>query len=159
LLVGALALIAGGIAGWRYLSSYESTDDAQVDAHLHPVSARISGHVIRVSVGDNEYVKQGTVLVEIDPTDIRSLSTRREPIRHGRSDRRIAAHRRAHHQHDDLEPAGFDGRGRREEPGCVVAAEKQLAAANAQVDQAQANDVKAQHDLRRCRSPTKKRWP
>src|SRR5262245_53647901 len=69
LLSGLLAVVVGGLAVWRYLSSYESTDDAQVDAHLHPVSARIQGHVTRVNVGDNEYVRQGTVLVEIDPTD------------------------------------------------------------------------------------------
>ncbi len=71
LLCGAAILVVGGLAVWRYLSSYESTDDAQVDAHLHPVSTRIRGHVIRVNVGDNEYVEQGAVLVEIDPTDYR----------------------------------------------------------------------------------------
>src|SRR5215475_10841157 len=69
LLSGLLALAVGGLAGGRYFSSYESTDDAQVDAHLYPISARISGHVTRVCVDDNEYVKKGTVLVEIDPTD------------------------------------------------------------------------------------------
>jgi membrane fusion protein (multidrug efflux system) len=69
LLAGALVLVIGGIAGWRYLSSYETTDDAQVDVHLYPVSARIQGHVTRVCVDDNEWVRQGTVLVEIDPAD------------------------------------------------------------------------------------------
>src|SRR5262245_9113573 len=59
LLCGALALFAGGLLGWRYLSSYESTDDAQVDAHLYPISARIRGHVIRVKVDDNQYVTRG----------------------------------------------------------------------------------------------------
>ena len=54
---------------WRYFSSYESTDDAQADVHLYPVSARISGYVIRVNVGDNQWVNKGDVLVEIDPTD------------------------------------------------------------------------------------------
>ena len=54
---------------WRYLSSYESTDDAQVDVHLSPVSARISGYVIKVNVGDNQWVQKGDVLVEIDPKD------------------------------------------------------------------------------------------
>ncbi len=65
----AVVLIVGGFFLWRYLGSYESTDDAQVDAHLYPVSARVSGHVIQVNVGDNEYVQQGKVLVEIDPKD------------------------------------------------------------------------------------------
>src|SRR5262245_55086500 len=69
LLFGALILVVGSLVVWRYLSSYESTDDAQVDAHLHPVSARIRGHVVRVNVGDNQYVEEGAVLVEIDPTD------------------------------------------------------------------------------------------
>ena len=59
----------GAVFLWRYLSSYESTDDAQVDVHLYPVSARISGYVVKVNVDDNQYVQKGTVLVEIDPKD------------------------------------------------------------------------------------------
>ena len=54
---------------WRYFNSYESTDDAQADVHLYPVSARVSGYVVRVNVDDNQWVQQGTVLVEIDPKD------------------------------------------------------------------------------------------
>src|SRR5215475_6957230 len=70
LLLGVLVLVAiAGLFVWRHFSRYESTDDAQVDAHLHPVSARISGYVVRVNVEDNEYVRQGTLLVEIDPKD------------------------------------------------------------------------------------------
>ena len=56
ILVVALVVIVGGVFFWRYLSSYESTDDAQVDVHLYPVSARISGYVEKVNVGDNQYV-------------------------------------------------------------------------------------------------------
>jgi membrane fusion protein (multidrug efflux system) len=51
------------------VSSYENTDDAQVDGHLNSISARISGHVIKLNVQDNQYVEAGTVLVEIDPAD------------------------------------------------------------------------------------------
>src|SRR5215475_8647067 len=69
LLLGLLLVgVCGGIL-WRYFSRYETTDDAQVDAHLYPVSARIRGYVIRVNADDNEYVQEGTVLVEIDPRD------------------------------------------------------------------------------------------
>src|SRR6478609_4219338 len=60
----ALVVVAAGVLLWRYFASYESTDDAQIDAHLYPVSARIRGHVIHVNVDDNQYVKKGTVLVE-----------------------------------------------------------------------------------------------
>src|SRR5580693_8774465 len=64
-----VVLIVSGIFLWIYLSGFESTDDAQVDVHLYPVSARISGYVQAVHVGDNEYVQQGDTLVEIDPKD------------------------------------------------------------------------------------------
>src|SRR5258708_3799671 len=69
ILVVVLVVVVGGVFLWRYLSGYESTDDAQADVHLYPVSARISGYVIKVNVDDNQWVQQGTVLVEIDPKD------------------------------------------------------------------------------------------
>src|SRR5258708_27573489 len=64
----AMVIIAG-VFLWHHLSSYESTDDAQADVHLYPVSARVSGYVVRVNVDDNQWVEKGTVLVEIDPKD------------------------------------------------------------------------------------------
>src|SRR5215469_13991843 len=65
MVIGLVAVVAGFFL-WRYLGSYESTDDAQVDAHLYPVSARVSGYVVKVDVGDNQEVQKGAVLVEID---------------------------------------------------------------------------------------------
>src|SRR5258708_36410099 len=64
-----VVVVIAGLLLWRYLSSYESTDDAQADVHLYPVSARVSGYVVQVNVGDNQWVEKGTVLVEIDPED------------------------------------------------------------------------------------------
>ncbi len=69
MVVIVLVILVGGFFLWRYLGTYESTDDAQVDAHLYPVSARIAGYVVKVNVDDNQYVEKGTVLVEIDPKD------------------------------------------------------------------------------------------
>ena len=69
LTVIAVVVVIAGVAAWRYFSSYESTDDAQADVHLYPVSARVSGYVVRVNVDDNQWVEKGTVLVEIDPKD------------------------------------------------------------------------------------------
>jgi membrane fusion protein (multidrug efflux system) len=69
LLVFVAGLSVGGAWYWAYSSIRESTDDAQIDGHLHPVSARISGTVLKVLVRDNQYVDQGTPLVEIDPHD------------------------------------------------------------------------------------------
>ena len=64
-----ISVASGGTWYWRYSSIRESTDDAQIDGHLHPVSARISGTVLEVLVRDNQYVEQGTPVVKIDPSD------------------------------------------------------------------------------------------
>src|SRR6185369_2837866 len=69
LIVGGIVLLVAGFFLWRYLGSYESTDDAQVDGHLNAISARVSGHVVKLLVKDNQYVEAGTALVEIDPRD------------------------------------------------------------------------------------------
>src|SRR5260370_42178599 len=71
ILIVAIVLVAlvGSLFLWRYLGRYESTDDAQVDSHLYPVSARVSGYVTKVNVGDNQFVGKGTVLVYSHPKD------------------------------------------------------------------------------------------
>src|ERR1700720_2254404 len=69
IVIVALVVLVAGAFLWRYFSSYESTDDAQADVHLYPVSARISGYVVKVNVDDNQWVQKGTILVEIDPKD------------------------------------------------------------------------------------------
>src|SRR5579872_3118487 len=58
IVASVLVIIIGGVFLWHYFSGFESTDDAQVDVHLYPVSARISGYVQAVHVGDNQYVQQ-----------------------------------------------------------------------------------------------------
>src|ERR1700731_2596108 len=70
----ALALIVailavGGYYLRKYFSTYETTDDAQVDGHIDAVSSRINGHVMDVLVEDEQYVKAGDLLVRIDPKD------------------------------------------------------------------------------------------
>jgi membrane fusion protein, multidrug efflux system len=55
LLIAGLIMVVGAIALWRYFSSYESTDDAQVDGHINSISARISGQVATLNVLDNQY--------------------------------------------------------------------------------------------------------
>lgn len=69
LIVAAVVLLVGAIGAWRYFTSYESTDDAQIDGHINSISARVGGHVTKLNVEDNQYVQAGAVLVEIDPTD------------------------------------------------------------------------------------------
>src|SRR6476646_8243358 len=69
--IAIIVLVVAGFFAYRYFSSYESTDDAQVDGHINSISARVSGHVIKLNVQDNQFVQAGTVLAEIDPTDYR----------------------------------------------------------------------------------------
>ena len=66
-LVSVLAI--GGWFLWQYFSSYESTDDAQIDGHVYPVSARIAGTIKAVYVEENQRVSAGQLLAEIDPAD------------------------------------------------------------------------------------------
>ena len=65
LLIGA----AIGINYWLYARSHETTDDAFIDAHVTPVSPKVSGYVAKVHVKANQLVKKGDLLLEIDPRD------------------------------------------------------------------------------------------
>jgi membrane fusion protein (multidrug efflux system) len=70
ILIGVAVVVALGVGVWFYLTrGHESTDDAQVDAHVTPVAARVGGTVLRVPVSDNQMVEAGTVLVELDARD------------------------------------------------------------------------------------------
>src|SRR6516164_8456186 len=148
--LAALVVVVAGFFLWRYLSSYESTDDAQVDVHLYPVSSRISGYVIKVNVGDNEYVQKGAVLVEIDPRDYEvAVAQARANLANAEATAQslnitvpitsVSTSSQLTFTASDVENATAG----------VNAAEKQLVAAHAQVEAAEANDVKAQDDLHR----------
>jgi len=146
----ALAVAAGGSWLWYYLGGYESTDDAQVDVHIAQVSARISGYVIKVDVGDNQYVQKGTVLVEIDPRDYQvAVDKARADLANAEATAQslnINVPITSVNTSSVLASSASDVQSSN---AGIIAAEKQLAAARAQVDEAEANNVKAQDDLRR----------
>jgi len=65
-----VVLIVIGIGTWLWLTAgRETTDDAQVDARVTQIAARVGGTVQRVHVDDNRPVDEGATLVEIDPRD------------------------------------------------------------------------------------------
>jgi membrane fusion protein, multidrug efflux system len=157
-LLAALVLLIAGFFLWRYLSSYESTDDAQVDVHIYPVSARISGYVIAVNVGDNQYVHQGDVLVEIDPRDYQvAVAQAKANLDNAMATARslnitvpitsVSTSSQLTFTESDVQNASAG----------ITAAEKQLLAAQAQVEEAQANDVNAQDNLKRYKMLVDKR--
>jgi membrane fusion protein (multidrug efflux system) len=145
-----LVLVVGGVFLWRYLSSYESTDDAQADVHLYPVSARISGYVVKVNVDDNQWVEKGTVLVEIDPKDyevaVAQAQANLASAEATAQSLNIAVPITSVNSSSQLASTASDIVNTN---AGIIAAQRQLAAAQAQVEQAQANDVKAQDDLKR----------
>ncbi|HXL21086.1 MAG TPA: HlyD family secretion protein [Candidatus Dormibacteraeota bacterium] len=69
LIAGVVVLLVAVAALYLYYRHRESTDDAQVDGHITPIAAKISGRIGAVLVDDNQPVKAGQVIVKIDPRD------------------------------------------------------------------------------------------
>ncbi len=65
----AIVLVVAAVAWYLLTAGRESTDDAQVDAHVTPIAARVGGTVADVPVADNREVEAGAVLVQIDQRD------------------------------------------------------------------------------------------
>jgi membrane fusion protein (multidrug efflux system) len=152
-----VVLVVVGFFVYRYLTSYESTDDAQVDGHINSVSARISGHVIKLNVNDNQYVQAGTVLVEIDPADYQIAYDRAKAEYADAQAAAIAAgvtvpitSVNTSSQMSASEAEVSSAR------AGIQAAQQQLEAAKAQLQQAEANNVKAQNDLGRYKQLVEK---
>ena len=64
-----LLVIVAAIAWWWNRRGFESTDDAQVDGYVYPISARINGQITQVHVQDGQPVTSGSPLVDIDDRD------------------------------------------------------------------------------------------
>jgi membrane fusion protein, multidrug efflux system len=148
LILTGLVILVAVFFLWRYLASYESTDDAQIDGHVNAVSARISGHVIKLNVQDNQYVEKGTVLVETDPADYEvavaqargeyedaqaqaSAATINIPINNVSTSSQVSGAQ-----------AGVYGA-----QAGIAMARQQFEAAKSQIAEAEANNTKAQNDL------------
>jgi membrane fusion protein, multidrug efflux system len=158
ILIVVLVVLVGGVFLWRYLSSYESTDDAQADVHLYPVSARISGYVVKVNVDDNQWVEKGTVLVEIDPKDYEvAVAQAQANLSNAEATAQslnITVPITSVNTSSQLKSAQSDIDN---STAGVIAAERQLSAAHDQLEQALANDVKVQDDLKRYKLLVDKR--
>jgi membrane fusion protein (multidrug efflux system) len=145
-----VVLLVGAVLLWRYFGSYESTDDAQIDGHINSVSARVSGHVVKLNVEDNQYVEKGAVLVEIDPTDYEVAVARARADYADAQAQAVAAgiNVPVTNVSTSSQVAAAQAGVANAKAG-IAAARQQLAAAHAQVVEADANNVKAQNDLAR----------
>src|SRR5258706_5799947 len=157
LLVVLVVLFA--CAFWcRYLSTYESTDDAQADVHVYPVSARISGYVVKVNVDDNQWVQKGTVLVEIDPKDYEvAVAQAQANLANAEATAQSLNITVPITSVNTSSQLKFTASDIGNATAGVIAAERQLTAAHAQLEQAEANDVRAQDDLHRYKLLVDKR--
>jgi membrane fusion protein, multidrug efflux system len=155
--IAIVVLLIIGIFAYRYFTSYESTDDAQVDGHINSVSARVSGHVIKLNVQDNQYVSAGTVLVEIDPADYQVAYERAKADFEDAQAAAVAAGVNVPitsvNTSSQVSATEADVNSAR---AGIQVAQQQYEAAKAQLQEAEANDVKAQNDLGRYKQLVEK---
>lgn len=123
-LIAAAAIFAGGRM-WYRGHHFVDTENAYVSGHVHPISARIAGVVTRVLVEDNQRVKAGDVIAELDPAD--------QQVRVEQIEAQIASAKQQVIQADAQ----------------VAQVRAQAAAAKAQVGQAQALALRARQDAER----------
>ena len=152
-----LILLMGGFLFYRYAQTYESTDDAQVDCHLVAVGSRIQGTVTGVYVDENQSVKAGELVVEIDPRDFQVAAAQaRADLTQSQADIE-AQHPNVPITQTTSETNISTAQAQVDTAAAAVAsAEQDVAAAvgrqreaEAQELQAQANNAKAQADLER----------
>jgi len=136
LAVSVVALIIAVVWGLRYVAfalSHESTDDAFVEADVTPISPKVAGQVLVVRAHDNQEVKEGDLLVEIDPRDYEA----RLAEAHAALDGATARHKLAQ---IDLEKSRSK----------LASLEAETEQAVAQVTGAQAQTSRADADLKRA---------
>jgi membrane fusion protein (multidrug efflux system) len=164
LIPALLVLIVGGYAAWEYLSKWESTDDAQVDGHIHPINARVGGTVNSVNVNDNQRVEAGTVVAQIDPRDYEIAVARAEAelqqalaaAQGARANIPIASSTAG------VQITSSEAIAERAKGGVEVAAKElaaaqaKLTSAQARVKEAQANATRTSRDLERMQQLIKK---
>jgi membrane fusion protein, multidrug efflux system len=139
-----VVLVLGALLGWwLHARQYETTDDAQVDANISAVSSRVPGTVTAVRVVDNQEVKTGDALVELDPSDLRvALAQARASL--AQAEAQLAA------EHPSMSITSASNRASVEAAEAAVAtARTDMEAASRDLEQATASDHLAQLQLAR----------
>ena len=153
-----LAVVAiGGFFVWRALAPREATDDAQVTGHVSPVATRVGGTVVAIKVADNQAVKAGDVLVELDPRDYEIAVIRAEAdvagaeaaVRAARNDVPITSTSARSGQQVANVATGNADAGLLAADREVDAARAKVASATARLAEAKAHATRAAQDLAR----------
>ncbi len=147
---GVLLITAAAAAGYYFFAGWESTDDAQIDGYVNPISSRVAGYITKVYVEDNQYVKAGTLLAQIDPTDYQvALGSAQATLANDRATAdasQVNVPITSVNAVSQITSAQADVDNSR---AAISGSEKQLAAARASLLQAEANNAKAQDDVKR----------
>jgi membrane fusion protein (multidrug efflux system) len=145
-----VVLVVVAVAVWWHSTFSEDTDDAQVNGHLIQVSSRIAGQVIKVDVEENQVVKAGDTIAELDPKDFDvAVETAEAALAVARANAAAANVNiplTSINTGSTLRSSDADVSGAH---AGVQQAQQQLAGATAMVAQAQANLTKADADLAR----------
>jgi membrane fusion protein (multidrug efflux system) len=128
-----LVVLFWGFNHLSYSRAHQSTDNAQIDGHIIPVIAKVGGYVKSVNAVENDSVKMGTLLVQLDDADYRL---------------RLA---QANADYLGAEAVSGGGGQSGQAEAQVLTASGQRAALEAQVGAARANARKAEADLARAR--------
>jgi membrane fusion protein, multidrug efflux system len=159
-LVGAgLVVAVFVIVVWQYYSVRESTDDAQIEGHIHPISARVSGTVIKVEVSNNQSVNTGQVMVVLDPRDYQvALQRAQADLAQAEADWKASQVQISVTSDTTASRlSGSEGGVAEAQAGLLYAqkqaeaAQARLAAAQARLQEAQANSTKGARDLERMK--------
>ena len=151
-IVFLVAIVALLLVGWFWWESrhWENTDDAQVDGHIYPISARVSGHVVKVNYDDGQFVHKGDVLVELDPTDYQvALATAQANYADSQANAQAAEYGVPVSSVGSVQQIRSAQAELQNAEAGLAAAQKQVNAAQAQVVEAQANAKKLNADVER----------
>jgi len=172
-----IVLLLGAVVGvryWLHSRLYESTDDAFIEGHATQISPKVSGYVQKIYIDDNQLVKAGDLLVEIDPRDyearlaqaraaLNAAIARRDAAKAGLALTRVTAGAGVDQASAGIEAARSDvaqaraaasaAEGRvKQSSAAISAAEANVAQAQAQVAAAEAEAVRARADVLRYQS-------
>lgn len=155
----ALGVLVFVVLVWQYYAVRESTDDAQIEGHIHPISAKVGGTVKSVAISNNQSIEAGQPLVALDPRDYQvALQRAQADLAQAEADWKAAqeqisvtsdttASRLANAEANvDAERANLLYAQRQAE-----VAQARLSAAQARLQEAQANSAKGSRDLERMK--------
>lgn len=152
MVAGGILVVVAGLIFWWYSAGHESTDDAQIDGSILPVSSRVAGTIQAVRIHENQLVEAGTVLVELDQADYRVA------LAHAQAEYdQAVAEASGANAGVPVASASTSGNISMADAGLVAAqkevqsAEARLAAAQAKFRQQEASSAKAERDLERMK--------